>query len=91
MPKMSVLYSPLCCACASLSRWSVAIDYGYEVEEISIAEVTEGTRPVTREVAKVIDGMKEQGGFLFAPVAVFEDGRAVPYWKVAAVLKEVHG
>lgn len=90
MPRLTVLYSPLCPACSYLARWRMAYDYGYEVDEISIADVAGGRRTVPDEVARVIEEMRQQGGFLFAPMVVFEDGRAMAFWKLPAFLREAH-
>lgn len=88
MPKLTVIYSPMCFACQLHMRWDIAREYGYEVEEVSILDIRAGKTKVRPTVCDILDKMDEQGGFLFGPLAVFEDeGRAMPFFEVARYLK----
>lgn len=88
--KLYVVYSPMCFACQLVSRWQVAQDHGFDVEEFSILELTEGTKEAPPAVRDVINQMRTEGGFLFGPVAVFDDGRAMAFYEVEAFLRGVY-
>lgn len=85
--KLYIVYSPMCFACQLVSRWQIARDCGFEVEEFSIVELAEGTREAPPVVGNVLDQMRNEGGFLFGPIAVFDDGRAMPFYEVRTFLK----
>lgn len=88
MRRLTIIYSPMCFACQLHSRWDIAREYGYEVEEVSILDIRAGKAQVNPVVETIIAGMAEQGGFLFGPLAIFEDeNRVMPFFEVKKYLK----
>lgn len=79
--KLTVIYSPMCRAAEGTRYFQRALELGYELEHISILELSQNPEKFPVEVQKSIAQLRDEGGFLAAPMVLL-NGKLIVAWEV---------